>query len=52
MANMSFDYAIEEYMIDCRSRQLRPKSMNFRLEITSHMCCISACGSACCAVCL
>ena len=28
MQNLSFDWQIDEYMINCRSRQLRPKTMN------------------------
>lgn len=28
MGNLSFDWQISEYMIDCRSRQLREKTMN------------------------
>lgn len=28
MQNLSFDWQIDEYMINCRSRQLRPRTMN------------------------
>ena len=28
MPNMDFEWQIEEFMVDCRSRQLRPKTMN------------------------
>ena len=28
MPNMDFEWQIDEFMVDCRSRQLRPKTMN------------------------
>ena len=28
MQNLSFDWQIDEYLINCRSRQLRPRTMN------------------------